>query len=117
MSVFIASGESLEMREVPGIPNLDLKDVFEDIEGTRASAGKSIAGKGGWRVDNWNYNYDELQYIIKGTETLEFEGKTLVAHGGDFIQIQKGTIVTQTCEEGTELIFITIPSLKTLGII
>ena len=103
---------------MPGIIGLDLYDVmFESIRNTRASVGKSIAGKGGWKIVDWDYNYGELQYVIKGTETFELEEKTLVTHGGDFVQIKKGPIVSQGCDEGAELIYITLPSLKKLGII
>ena len=116
MGVLIAEGKSLKPVQIPGFEGIFTKNASEAVDGATASAGKAKMEKGAM-IENFTYAYGEIQYMISGTQILVVEGKTLVAHEGDFIHIQKGTTINQGSDDGCELMFITLPSLKIAGIV
>ena len=118
MAILIASGKSLKLEVLPGFDKISVKDAFGEIEDAPVTAGRARTEKG-WLLENFTYPHTEIQYITKGTETIEAEGKTYVAHEGDFVCIPAGTTVTSqgAPDEDFELIVITIPSLKTVGLL
>jgi len=105
--------DSLKLRQIDNIDKLYGSDVFETMEGATASIGRFKADKG--FIGEYTFNYDEFQYIVKGSLKINAEGRTFVVREGDIVHCQKGTPVTITSDEGCELIFLMIPSLKMMG--
>ena len=117
MAVFLSSKkalESLELKEIVDVEKISGNDIFGDMAGATASIGRFKFDKG-FVLADWTFTYDEFQYIIKGSEKIETEGKTIVAREGDIVHVQKGTVGTVSTDEDCELILIIMPSLKTLG--
>ena len=117
MAVFVSNKKALESAELKGIVDVEKiwgNDIFQKKEGATASIGRYKFGPG-FVLADWTFTYDEFQYIVKGSEKIETEGKTIIAREGDIVHVQKGTVGTLSSDEGCELILIIMPDLKTLG--
>ena len=117
MAVFVSNKKALESAELKGIVDVEKiwgNDILQKMEGATASIGRYQFGPG-FVLADWTFTYDEFQYILKGSEKIETEGKTITAGEGDIVHVQKGTVGTVTSDQGCELILIIMPDLKTLG--
>jgi ethanolamine utilization protein EutQ (cupin superfamily) len=117
MAVFLSNKKALESAELKGIVDVEKlwgNDILQNMEGATASIGRYKFGAG-FVLPDWTFTYDEFQYILKGSEKIETEGKTIVAREGDIVHVQKGTVGTLSSDEGCELVLIIMPDLKTLG--
>ena len=117
MAILVSNKKTLESLELKGFVDVDKiygSDIFEAEEEATASIGRFKFEKG-FVLENWTFTYDELQYIVKGSEKFEIGGETIIAGEGDIVHVQKGTVATVSTNEGCELILAVIPSLKILG--
>lgn len=105
--------DSLKLKQVDDVDRLHASDVFETMEGATASIGRFKLDKG--FILEFTFDYDEFQYVVKGSLKINAEGRTFVTHEGDIVHCQKGTPVTIISDEGCEFIFVAIPSLKMMG--
>ncbi|HFU4060106.1 TPA: cupin domain-containing protein [Streptococcus suis] len=58
----------------------------------------------------WKLPYEEIDYIISGTVTIEIDGQTFVAREGDVLFIPSGSDVVWGSPDNAKLFYTTYPS-------
>ncbi|HEM6342321.1 TPA: DUF861 domain-containing protein [Streptococcus suis] len=59
---------------------------------------------------SWKLPYEEIDYIISGTVTVEIDGQTFVAREGDVLYIPSGSDVIWGSPDNAKLFYTTYPS-------
>ena len=112
MAILVASGKSLKLKNTS--EHYYIKDVFESNELATMSAGREKLEKG-FLLKDWTCPFDDIMYLLKGSLKIESEGKTYVAHEGDFVLETKGSKITLSPIEDCETLFVTFPTLREAG--
>ncbi|MFC1908079.1 hypothetical protein ACFLWT_01570 [Chloroflexota bacterium] len=112
MTILIASGKSLKLEK--SSDKFYLKDVYGSNDLAPLSAGCEKMEKG-FLLKDWTCPFHDAIYLFKGFLKVEAEGKTYVAHEGDFLLITKDSKVTMSTDEETEAFFVSFPSHREAG--
>ena len=58
---------------------------------------------------DWNLKYDEIDYVIEGTLSINCNGKTTTAHKGEVILIPKGSSIQFSVNGFSRFLYVTYP--------
>lgn len=58
----------------------------------------------------WELNYEEIDYVIEGTLTVEINGKTFTAYAGDVLFVPSGSKVVWGSPDKAKLFYTTYPA-------
>lgn len=83
------------------------RDVFDLSESPRLGCG--IMEMTDTTFD-WTLKYDEIDYVIDGTLSINCNGKTITAHAGELILIPKGSTIQFSVTGFSRFIYITYPA-------
>ncbi|HEL1675615.1 TPA: cupin domain-containing protein [Streptococcus suis] len=105
----IVRGSTVRMDDFDtGTPNT--KVGFQELVGQNES--KMSAGF--LTIENskfaWKLLYEEIDYVISGTVTIEIDGQTFVAREGDVIFVPSGSDVIWGSPDNAKLFYTTYPS-------
>ena len=59
---------------------------------------------------DWNLKYDEIDYVIEGTLSINCNGKTTTAHKGEVILIPKGSSIQFSVNGFSRFLYVTYPA-------
>lgn len=59
---------------------------------------------------DWTLNYDEIDYVIEGSLTINIEGKSVTAGPGEVILIPKGSKIQFSVLQSARFLYITYPA-------
>lgn len=114
MTILVASGKSLKLNKTSDYYYIN--DVFGSNELATMSAGRELMKKG-FLLKDWTIPFDDIMYVLKGSVKIVSDGKTYIAHEGDFVIETKGSKITQTTDEDCECLFVTFPTLREVGML
>lgn len=92
--------------EAPPGQNIRLKDVVTAREANLAAGFMSFEAS----QLPWQLSYDEIDYVVEGTFTLQTGGKTYTAGPGDVLYIPKGTKVVFGSPSRATVFYVTYPA-------
>ena len=58
----------------------------------------------------WELSYEEIDYVIEGTLTVEINGKTFTAHAGDVLSVPSGSKVVWGSPDRARVFYTTYPA-------
>ena len=90
--------------------NPDANAHYQELvskEESKMSAGFLVIEKS--RFD-WELTYEEIDYVIEGTLTVELNGKTYTAHGGDVLFVPSGSKVIWGSPDKAKIFYATYPA-------
>lgn len=58
----------------------------------------------------WKLTYEEIDYVIEGTVTVEIDGKTYTGHAGDVLFVPSGSDVIWGSPDKAKIFYATYPS-------
>lgn len=91
-----------------GDPNV--KAFYQELvskEESKMSAGFLIIDHSRF---NWELTYEEIDYVIEGTLTIELNGKTYTAHAGDVLFVPSGSKVVWGSPDKARVFYATYPA-------
>ena len=83
------------------------RDVFDLKESPRLGCG--IMEMTDTTFD-WTLQYDEIDYVIEGTLTINCNGTTTTAHAGELILIPKGSSIQFSVTGFSRFLYVTYPA-------
>ncbi|MDU4145352.1 cupin domain-containing protein [Clostridium sp.] len=90
--------------------NPDANAHYQELvskEESKMSAGFLVIEKS--RFD-WELTYEEIDYVIEGTLTVELNGKTYTAHAGDVLFVPSGSKVVWGSPDKAKIFYATYPA-------
>lgn len=105
----VVRGSSVKM-DVFDTGNPDNKVYFQELvskEESKMSAGFLIIENSKF---DWELTYEELDYVIEGTLTVEINGKTYTAHAGDVLFVPSGSKVVWGSPDKARVFYATYPA-------
>ncbi|WML34097.1 cupin domain-containing protein [Clostridium sp. OS1-26] len=105
----VVRGNSVKM-DVFDTGNPDNKVYFQELvskEESKMSAGFLIIENSKF---DWELTYEELDYVIEGTLTVEINGKTYTAHAGDVLFVPSGSKVVWGSPDKARVFYATYPA-------
>lgn len=105
----VVRGSSVKM-DVFDTGNPDNKVYFQELvskEESKMSAGFLIIENSKF---DWELTYEELDYVIEGTLTVEINGKTYTAHAGDVLFVPSGSKVVWGSPDKAKVFYATYPA-------
>lgn len=105
----VVRGETVKMDVFDtGDPNV--KAYYQELvskEESKMSAGFLVIDHS--RFD-WELTYEEIDYVIEGTLTIELDGKTYTAHAGDVLFVPSGSKVVWGSPDKARVFYATYPA-------
>ncbi|AKA71618.1 cupin domain-containing protein [Clostridium scatologenes] len=105
----VVRGSSVKM-DVFDTGNPDNKVYFQELvskDESKMSAGFLIIENSKF---DWELTYEEIDYVIEGTLTVEINGKTYTAHAGDVLFVPSGTKVVWGSPDKARVFYTTYPA-------
>ncbi|WP_251862353.1 cupin domain-containing protein [Clostridium sp. Marseille-Q2269] len=105
----VVRGNSVKM-EVFDTGNPDAKVYFQELinkDESKMSAGFLIIENSKF---DWELTYEEIDYVIEGTLTIEIDGKTYTAHAGDVLFVPSGSKVVWGSPDKARVFYTTYPA-------
>lgn len=105
----VVRGSSVKM-DVFDTGNPDNKVYFQELvskEESKMSAGFLIIENSKF---DWELTYEEIDYVIEGTLTVEINGKTYTAHAGDVLFVPSGSKVVWGSPDKARVFYTTYPA-------
>jgi ethanolamine utilization protein EutQ len=105
----VVRGDSVKF-DVFDTQNPDAKVFYQELinkEESSISAGFLIIDHSKF---DWELTYEEIDYVIEGTVTVNIDGKTLTAYPGDVLYIPSGSKVTWESKDKAKLFYATYPA-------
>ncbi len=105
----VVRGSSVKM-DVFDTGNPDNKVYFQELvskEESKMSAGFLVIENSKF---DWELTYEELDYVIEGTLTVEINGKTYTAHAGDVLFVPSGSKVVWGSPDKARIFYTTYPA-------
>ncbi|NMM65363.1 DUF861 domain-containing protein [Clostridium sp. P21] len=105
----VVRGSSVKM-DVFDTGNPDNKVYFQELvskEESKMSAGFLIIEDSKFE---WELTYEEIDYVIEGTLTVEINGKTYTAHAGDVLFVPSGSKVVWGSPDKARVFYTTYPA-------
>lgn len=105
----VVKGSSVKM-DVFDTGNPDNKVYFQELvskDESKMSAGFLIIENSKF---DWELTYEEIDYVIEGTLTVEINGKTYTAHAGDVLFVPSGTKVVWGSPDKARVFYTTYPA-------
>lgn len=59
---------------------------------------------------DWNLNYDEIDYVIEGSLSININGRTVTANAGELVLIPKGSSIQFSVPNYARFIYVTYPA-------
>lgn len=105
----VVKGNTVKM-DVFDTGNPDAKVYFQELinkEESKMSAGFLIIENSKF---DWELTYEEIDYVIEGTLTIEINGKTYTAHAGDVLFVPSGSKVVWGSPDKARVFYTTYPA-------
>ncbi|AYD40410.1 DUF861 domain-containing protein [Clostridium fermenticellae] len=105
----VVRGNSVKM-DVFDTGNPENKVFYQELvskEESKMSAGFLIIENSKF---DWELTYEEIDYVIEGTLTVEINGKTYTAHAGDVLFVPSGSKVVWGSPDKAKLFYATYPA-------
>ncbi|WPC41575.1 cupin domain-containing protein [Clostridium sp. JS66] len=105
----VVRGSSVKM-DVFDTGNPDNKVYFQELvskDESKMSAGFLIIENSKF---DWELTYEEIDYVIEGTLTVEINGKTYTAHAGDVLFVPSNTKVVWGSPDKARVFYTTYPA-------
>ncbi|WP_411682198.1 cupin domain-containing protein [Clostridium thailandense] len=105
----VVRGSSVKM-DVFDTGNPDNKVYYQELvskEESKMSAGFLIIENSKF---DWELTYEEIDYVIEGTLTVEINGKTYTAHAGDVLFVPSNTKVVWGSPDKARVFYTTYPA-------
>ncbi len=105
----VVRGNSVKM-DVFDTGDPAVKAYFQELvskEESKMSAGFLVIENS--RFD-WELTYEEIDYVIEGTLTIEINGKTYTAHAGDVLFVPSGSKVVWGSPDKARVFYATYPA-------
>ncbi|MGG7165538.1 cupin domain-containing protein [Clostridium ihumii] len=105
----VVRGNTVKM-DVFDTGNKDARVYFQELvskEESKMSAGFLIIEDSKFE---WELTYEEIDYVIEGTLTVEINGKTYTAHKGDVLFVPSGSKVVWGSPDKARLFYATYPA-------
>ncbi|MCT8977205.1 cupin domain-containing protein [Clostridium sp. CX1] len=105
----VVRGSSVKM-DVFDTGNPDNKVYFQELvskEESKMSAGFLVIEDSKF---DWELTYEEIDYVIEGTLTVEINGKTYTAHAGDVLFVPSGSKVVWGSPDKARIFYTTYPA-------
>lgn len=105
----VVRGSSVKM-DVFDTGNPDNKVYYQELvskEESKMSAGFLVIENSKF---DWELTYEEIDYVIEGTLTVEINGKTYTAHAGDVLFVPSGTKVVWGSPDKARVFYTTYPA-------
>ena len=83
------------------------RDIFTVEESPRLGCGSMEMTD---TTFDWNLKYDEIDYVIEGTLSINCNGKTTTAHKGEVILIPKGSSIQFSVNGFSRFLYVTYPA-------
>lgn len=83
------------------------KDLFSLEESPRLGCGLMVMEK---TTFDWTLSYDEIDYIIEGTLSINIDGRTVTAGPGEIILIPKGSKIQFSVPDKARFLYFTYPA-------
>lgn len=83
------------------------KDLFTLQESPRLGCGVMEMTK---TTFDWTLNYDEIDYVIEGSLTININGRSVTAGPGELILIPKGSSIQFSVPNYARFIYVTYPA-------
>lgn len=105
----VVRGNTVQM-DVFDTGNPNAKAFYQEL----VSKDESKMSAGFLTIENsrfeWELNYEEIDYVIEGTVTVEINGKTFTAHAGDVLFVPSGSKVVWGSPNKARLFYSTYPA-------
>lgn len=105
----VVRGSSVKM-DVFDTGNPDNKVYYQELvskEESKMSAGFLVIENSKF---DWELTYEEIDYVIEGTLTVEINGKTYIAHAGDVLFVPSGSKVVWGSPDKARVFYTTYPA-------
>ena len=105
----VIRGNTVKM-DVFDVGDPNVKAYFQELvskEESKMSAGFLIIENS--RFD-WELTYEEIDFVIEGTLTIEINGKTFVAYPGDVLFVPSGSKVVWGSPDRAKVFYATYPA-------
>lgn len=105
----VVRGNSVKM-DVFDTGNPNVKAYFQELvskDESKMSAGFLIIENSRFE---WELTYEEIDYVIEGTLTVEINGKTYTAHAGDVLFVPSGSKVVWGSPDKARVFYTTYPA-------
>lgn len=105
----VVRGNSVKM-DVFDTGNPDAKVWFQELvskEESKMSAGFLVIENSKFE---WELTYEEIDFVIEGTLTIEIDGKTYVAYPGDVLFVPSGSKVVWGSPDKARVFYTTYPA-------
>ena len=89
------AGDKVSYRELVGKPQGKLSAGFLEVEDSRF---------------DWELSYEEIDYVVEGSLTVEVDGKSFTAHAGDMFFLPNGSKVVMSADKA-RVFYATYPAL------
>ncbi|OFI06654.1 ethanolamine utilization protein EutQ [Clostridium acetireducens DSM 10703] len=105
----VVRGNTVKM-DVFDTGNPNAKVLFQELiskDESKISAGFLIIENSKF---DWELTYEEIDYVIEGTLTIEINGKTYIAHAGDVLFVPSGSKVVWGSPDKARVFYATYPA-------
>lgn len=105
----VVRGNTVKM-DVFDTGNPNAKVYFQELinkEESKMSAGFLIIENSKF---DWELTYEEIDFVIEGTLTVEYNGKTYTAHAGDVLFVPSGSKVVWGSPDKARVFYTTYPA-------